>query len=135
MHYRNNIESTNIINNNVLLVYQNTIHYSILVESLNLLLIMDINKLDSIQDNFNYDKYIKELYNHFDNIGWNNFINNLNKSNSINLKIILYYYFIRDISIIKNNNILLNSLDFDSLIETYNDDSVYKYLKEDRKIV
>lgn len=130
LHYRNNIESTNIINNNVLLVYQNTIHYSILVESLNLLLIMDINKLDSIQDNFNYDKYIKELYNHFDNIGWNNFINNLNKSNSINLKIILYYYFIRDISIIKNNNILLNSLDFDSLIETYNDDSVYKYLKE-----
>ncbi|WIH83071.1 hypothetical protein NEI00_08665 [Brachyspira pilosicoli] len=130
LHYRNNIESTNIINNNVLLVYQNTIHYSILAESLNLLLIMDINKLDSIQDNFNYDKYIKELYNHFDNIGWNNFINNLNKSNSINLKIILYYYFIRDISIIKNNNILLNSLDFDSLIETYNDDSVYKYLKE-----
>lgn len=130
LHYRNNIESTNIINNNVLLVYQNTIHYSILVESLNLLLIMDINKLDSIQDNFNYDKYIKELYNHFDNIGWNNFINNLNKSNSINLKIILYYYFIRDISIIKNNNILLNSLDFDSLIETYNDESVYKYLKE-----
>lgn len=130
LHYRNNIESTNIINNNVLLVYQNTIHYSILVESLNLLLIMDINKLDSIQDNFNYDKYIKELYNHFDNIGWNNFINNLNKSNSINLKIILYYYFIRDISIIKNNNILLNSLDFDTLIQIYNEDTIRKNLKD-----
>lgn len=124
LFYIKKSDNIDIINKNTMLIYQNTIYYRLLAESLNLLLIIDINKFDSIKDNFNNDKDIKKLYDEFNNIGWDNFVNNLNKSKSIDLKIIIYHYFIRDIKIIKNNNTLLKSLDFDSLIKTYNDKTV-----------
>lgn len=130
LFYIKKSDNIDIINKNTILIYQNTNYYGILAKSLNLLLIIDINKFDNIQNSFNNNEDIKELYNNFNDIGWDNFINNLNKSKSINLKITLYYYFIRDINIIKNNNILLNSLDFDTLIQIYNEYTIRKNLKD-----
>lgn len=132
--YKNNISEDfiNKINSSSLLIYQNTYDYNLLVVSLDLLLKINKSAISSIRQDFINEDKIKNLYEEFSNIGWNNFINNLNKSNSINLKIILYYYFIRDISIIKNNtNILLNSLDFDILIQTYNNEPIRKNLITD----
>lgn len=138
---RDNILS--VLNTNLNTIYNSTEDVSLYILSINLLLKFNITSLTNIKDTFTTDNNIEKIYKVLnEQIGWENFISNLHSSKSDNLKLIYYYYFIRDIKDISNKNKLIKLLDIDIIsncyydeticenIENYDFDNFYSYFRE-----
>lgn len=138
---RDNILS--VLNTNLNTIYNSTEDVSLYILSINLLLKFNITSLTNIKDTFTTDNNIEKIYKVLnEQIGWENFISNLHSSKSDNLKLIYYYYFIRDIKDITNKSQLIKLLNVDIIsncyynktiyenIENYDFDNFYSYFRE-----
>lgn len=126
-------EKTNILdilNKNSNIIYNSTEDEYLYILSMNLLLKFNVTSLANIRDNFTADDNIKKIYEVLnEQIGWDNFINNIHNSKSNNLELTYYYYFIRDIKNIPNKNQLIILLNIEIISNCYYDESICKNIK------